>query len=241
MNPTTRPLSRITAATAAMLATAGLAAVAAPAIAVSTTLATTAVPRSGPGVHGRRRHRSPGHDKPGQSVGIVTTTVLTLPAVLVDYARTTYSAVTADASLDSVLTVNGAPTPTTLAAPTTPCGCAGDLDEPDPTGPSGSLVAGPLGTDLYEVGTGNFTANLLFYKADGSGAGNFTSTCVLQAGQNVRVDTVTVVPAATTTTFAVQASPLSTAPSRPSPLLSRSRGPRPSRPARSSSPSRARR
>jgi hypothetical protein len=142
---------------------------------------------------------------PGQSVGIVTTTVLTLPAAVVDYARTTYSAVTAGASLDSVLTVNTASTPTTLAAPKTPLpGAPATAMSLTATGSSGNLLAGPIGT-TYEIGTGNFTANLLFYKADGTGAGNFSSTCILQAAQNVHVDTVTVVPAPTTTTITVVA------------------------------------
>ncbi len=209
MNSTTRPLARVATATAAMLATAGLAAVANPATAVSSTLSYDCGSPIGAQVFTVVVDTAlPATMSPGQSVGIVTTTVLTLPAAVVDYARTTYSAVTADASLDSVLTVNGAPTATTLAAPKTPLpGAPATAMNLTATGPSGSLLAGPLGT-TYEVGTGNFTANLLFYKADGTGAGNFTSTCVLQAGQNVHVDTVTVVPAPTTTTIAVKPSPV---------------------------------
>ena len=122
MNVSTRLLSRVAAVTAAVLATAGLAAAAAPATAASTTLSyDCGSPIGGQVFTVVVDTNLPATMNPGQSVGIVTTTVLTLPAVLVDYARMTYGADSADASLDSVLTVNGAPTPRLWRRPRRRC------------------------------------------------------------------------------------------------------------------------
>ena len=205
-----RFLTRSALATAVVLTTTGLAAVSAPAGAVSGILSYDCT--SSPDIGSHVFTAVIDTDAPatlgtGLSAPITTTSTVTVPVAVADTLRglgVTYVAGSADATG----TVDAVNRQTTLAIPNTPVPPAlGTTMELVGKGPSGSITGGPIGTTI-QLGAGNFTATVTGYNSVGSVGSPYTFTCTLQASQNLLVDTVSVVPVPTTTTITVQPSPL---------------------------------
>jgi len=76
------------------------------------------------------------------------------------------------------------------------------------TGPSGSITGGAAGNSIL-LGAGDFTAAITGYNSVGVAVGPaYNFACTLQAGQNLLVDTVSVVKAPTTVSLTVLEPPV---------------------------------
>jgi len=206
-----RLLARGAAATAVVLTTAGLAAVSAPAGAVSASLSYNCTTPSIPGTHVFTAvidTDAPATLGSGLSAPIKTTSTVTVPEAVADALRAA-NASYVSGSADAAGTVDGANRQTMLAIPNTTVPPDGTTMQVVGTGSSGSITAGAVGTTIL-LGAGNFTATLTAYNSAGTpvGLSPYTFTCELQSPQNLLVDSVAVVPTPTTTTMTVQPSPL---------------------------------
>jgi hypothetical protein len=142
----------------------------------------------------------------GLTAAIKTTSDVTVPEAVADNLRLlNVSYVTGTATATG--TVDGVNRQTTLSIPNTPVPPDGTTMHVIGTGPSGSITAGAVGSKIL-LGAGNFTATFTGYSSVGTPFPPYTFTCTLQPSQDLLVDTVNVVPAATATTLTVQNSPV---------------------------------
>lgn len=201
------PVRRLAVLAALALVAGSTALVASPAGAVSTTLSyncTLTSPPAGPYVFTAVIDTdAPATLVPGQTVNLTTTSLVTVPVAAADALRG-FGAKSVDGTADATGTVNNVARPTPLTIPRTATGAVGTTLALTGTGPSGNLVAGPVGT-VYELGAGSFTAHMTGYNDAGTSIGTYEFQCLLQAGQNLHVDTVTVTKAPTTTTITLPA------------------------------------
>ena len=137
----------------------------------------------------------------GMTVPITVTSDVTVPDSVADTLRGNGVASVQGSSV-ATGTVNGAARNSTLAIPRTNLPPDGDAHVVG-TGAGGTITAGAVGSTIV-LGAGNFTAKLTPYNSVGAVLGpDINFTCVLTPGQNVLVDTVTSVQAATTTVLTV--------------------------------------
>lgn len=136
---------------------------------------------------------------PGATADYDLTASVEVAASLVDAARDFLGAATVEGSVAATGDVNGAPVSATLAIPVTALPASGAL--PLAAAGTGGQVA-PTAPGALTLKSGNFTADLLFKKADGSTAYDLQDmACVVKPDpvQNTTVDTVKVVAPSTTT------------------------------------------
>ena len=138
----------------------------------------------------------------GETVAPTASGTITVPEDVVTTARDG-GAKKVDGKADVTATVNGAPRPLTLtAAKQTNVPNSGTMDI-EVSGPAGSFAGAAAGTS-YAVAVGDFVATLNLYEANGTVLPAPLSPqvipCVIDAGQNPAVDTITVVKDATTAT-----------------------------------------
>jgi hypothetical protein len=122
----------------------------------------------------------------------------------------TAGATTVDGTANATGTVDGVPRQTTLTIPKTAVApTMGTTTTVVGSGPSGSITGGAAGTTI-QIGAGNFTATITGYNAAGTAlAPAYTFVCELfPLGQNLLVDTVSVVKAPTTVTLTVLEPPV---------------------------------
>ena len=137
----------------------------------------------------------------GVSTPITVTYDVTVPDAVADLFPANVTSLRG--SSVAVGTVDGVQRSSTLTIPSTPVPADGDFHVVG-TGPGGSITGGAVGSTIL-LGAGDFTAKLTGYDT----AGNVvvpetTFTCALTpAGQNLLVDSVTVVQTPTTTTLTV--------------------------------------
>ena len=202
MTTSTRPVGRAAIAVLG-LTIAGLAAVAAPASAVSATLnydcanaltgpfvATAVIDTNAPATLGS-----------GMTVPITTTTTVVVPAPVVDDLRDA-SIAFVDGTAAATGTVDGAARQTTLTVPHTNVPGPGNSMTLVGTGPSGNITGGAVGTTIL-IGAAGFDVTLKGYTDAGVLLTTQTVTCALQSGQATLVDSVSVVQTSTTTTLTV--------------------------------------
>lgn len=136
---------------------------------------------------------------PGATADYDLTAGVEVAASLVDAARDLLGAATVEGSVAATGDVNGAPVSGTLAIPVTALPASGAL--PLSAAGTGGQVA-PTAPGTLTLKSGNFTADLLFKKADGSTAYDLQDmACVVKIAtpaQNTTVDTVKVVAPSTT-------------------------------------------
>lgn len=137
---------------------------------------------------------------PGGTADYDLTAGVEVAASLVDAARDLLGAATVEGSVAATGDINGAPVSGTLAIPVTALPASGPL--PLSAAGTGGQVA-PTAPGTLTLKAGNFTADLLFKKADGSTAYDLQDmACVVKVAtpaQNTTVDTVKVVAPSTTT------------------------------------------
>jgi hypothetical protein len=208
-----RTMRRTAAGAALALVATGTALVAAPADAASATLAYSCAEDSllldGPYEFAAVIDtNAPATLGSGLSANITTTATVTVPVDLADDLRTA-GVTTVDGTANATGTVDGVARQTTLTIPKTPVApTAGTTTTVVGTGPSGSITGGAAGTTIL-LGAGNFTATITGYNSAGVAlVPAFTFTCTLVGVQNLLVDTVNVVPAATTVTLTVLEPPV---------------------------------
>jgi hypothetical protein len=202
MTTSTRPVGRAAIAVLG-LTIAGLAAVAAPASAVSATLnydcanaltgpfvATAVIDTNAPATLGS-----------GMTVPITTTTTVVVPAPVVDDLRDA-SIAFVDGTAAATGTVDGAARQATLTVPHTNVPGPGNSMTLVGTGPSGNITGGAVGTTIL-IGAAGFDVTLKGYTDAGVLLTTQTVTCALQSGQATLVDSVSVVQTSTTTTLTV--------------------------------------
>jgi hypothetical protein len=144
----------------------------------------------------------------GLSANITTTATVTVPATLADALRTA-GATSVDGTADGTGTVDGVPRKTTLTIPKTAVApTMGTTTTVVGSGPSGSITGGAAGTTIL-LGAGDFTATITGYDSVGAAISPaYTFSCILEGGQNLLVDTVSVVKAPTTVTLTVLEPPV---------------------------------
>ena len=144
----------------------------------------------------------------GLSAALTTTASVTVPANLADQLRAG-GVTSVDGSAAATGTVDGVPRQTTLTIPKTAVApTVGTTTTVVGTGPSGSITGGAAGTSIL-LGAGDFTAVITGYNSAGVAIGPaYNFACTLQAGQNLLVDTVSVVKAPTTVTLTVLEPPV---------------------------------
>lgn len=140
---------------------------------------------------------------PGQTATFDITSSVTIPEDIVGLARDFLGAATVEGSVAATGDINGAPVTSALTVPVTAIPASGSLPLAA-SGPGGELTPPDPGTRLLK--TGNFTADLLFKKADGSQAYSIDDMpCVVKEAvpaQDTTVDTVKVL-APTSTALAL--------------------------------------
>lgn len=148
---------------------------------------------------------------PGQTADNALTASVTVPANLVDAARDLLGATTVEGSVAATGDVNGSPVTGSLAVPVTTLPASGAL--PLAAAGDGTNVT-PAAAGTLTLKAGNFTADLLFKKADGSNAFVLDDMpCVVKVTDPVQDTTVDIV------------NVLATAPSTTSLALARSTAP----------------
>ena len=205
----TRPLGRAALAVAALTG-AGLVTVAAPSQAASATLTydcttnfdantypfTAVIDTDAPATLGS-----------GLSATIATTSTVTVPEAIADLIRSV-NATTVAGTSTATGTINGTARQSTLTIPSTPGSPDGTTLVVVGSGPSGSITAGAAGTTIL-LGAGAFTATVTGYNSVGTSVVTASFTCSLQpTTQDLLVDSVAVVPVATTTAITVQNAPI---------------------------------
>ncbi len=125
------------------------------------------------------------------------TAVQTVPAELADLMRGILEVTDASGTVDSTMTVNGAPRQRSLAIPTSSVGDSGDA-QLTATGRLGTIRGGAPGSRIT-IGAGDQDVTMNLLKGDGSPAGTFAIPCSAAPGQTTTVDTVRVVKAASRT------------------------------------------
>lgn len=207
-----RAVRRTAAGAALALVATGTALVAAPATAASASLAyncTSPQILGGPYVFTAVIDTSaPATLGSGLSAALTTTASVTVPANLADQFRAG-GVTTVDGNAAATGTVDGVPRQTTLTIPKAAVApTVGTTTTVVGTGPSGSITGGAAGTSIL-LGAGDFTAVITGYNSAGVAVGPaYNFACTLQAGQNLLVDTVSVVKAPTTVTLTVLEPPV---------------------------------
>ncbi|WP_109507558.1 Ig-like domain-containing protein [Nocardioides speluncae] len=142
----------------------------------------------------------PAQMAPGATANYDLAAGVTVPEGLVNAARDVLQAATVEGSVAATGDINGAPVTGNLAIPVTNLPASGSL--PLAANGTGGQVA-PTAPGSLVLKAGNFTADLIFKKADGSQAYFIDDMpCVVKAAtpaQNTTVDTVKVVAPSTTT------------------------------------------
>lgn len=146
------------------------------------------------------------------SVGISSTAQVTVPADLIDLMRGILGARFISGTSDVKQSLNGVESTNVLAIARTAVPASGAMTVPA-AGPGGTLPAGTVG-QTYTITAGDFLAKMVIEKADGS-TQNFDIPCVVQAGQDVTVDTVTVADQTTPPTTPPTTTPTTTPPTTP--------------------------
>ena len=140
----------------------------------------------------------------GETITPTATGVITIPEDVVITASEG-GAKKMDGKADVAATVNGVARPMTLVLGQTNVPKSGPLAL-EVAGPAGAFVGSEVGT-AYAVSVGNFTATLNLYEANGAplpGLSPQVIPCVLDAGHNPYVDTITVVKDTTTVSVAAR-------------------------------------
>ena len=136
----------------------------------------------------------------GETITPTASGTITVPEDVTTTARDG-GAKKVDGKADVAATVSNEARPMTLTAKQTNVPSNGAM-QIEVSGPAGSFVGAAAGT-TYAVAVGDFTATLNLYEANGTALAAPLSPqvipCVLNAGQNPAVDTITVVKDATTT------------------------------------------
>lgn len=141
----------------------------------------------------------------GLSAPITVTSDVTIPDTLATYLRDTAHVASVDGTSEATGTVDGVSRKSTLTIARTPVPAAGTTMHLVGTGPGGSITAGAVGSTIL-IGAGGFTATLNGYDTAGTKIlGPVVFTCALtpSTGQNLLVDSVSVVQTPTTTTLTV--------------------------------------
>jgi hypothetical protein len=135
----------------------------------------------------------------GETVTPTVTGTVTVPENVTATIRDTIMAKKVDGKADVAATVDEVARPWSLAIPQTNVPPSGTMTL-EGTGSAGTFAGAVVGT-VYDIATGNFTATLNFYQANGSPTvpPSATMTCALNPGQNAAVDTIKVVKDSTTT------------------------------------------
>ena len=207
-----RAVRRTAAGAALALAATGTALVAAPATAASASLAyncTSPQIPGGPYVFAAVIDtNAPATLGSGLTAALTTTATVIVPANLADQFRAG-GVTTVDGSAAATGTVDGVHRQTTLTIPKTAVTpTVGTTTTVVGTGPSGSITGGAAGTSIL-LGAGDFTAAITGYNSAGIAVGPaYNFTCTLQAGQNLLVDTVSIVKAPTTVALTVLEPPV---------------------------------
>ena len=207
-----RAVRRTAAGAALALAATGTALVAAPATAASASLAyncTSPQIPGGPYVFAAVIDtNAPATLGSGLTAALTTTATVIVPANLADQFRAG-GVTTVDGSAAAAGTVDGVHRQTTLTIPKTAVTpTVGTTTTVVGTGPSGSITGGAAGTSIL-LGAGDFTAAITGYNSAGIAVGPaYNFTCTLQAGQNLLVDTVSIVKAPTTVALTVLEPPV---------------------------------
>jgi hypothetical protein len=203
MTTSYRPVARVAVAVLG-LTIAGLGAVAAPASAVSDTLAydcsnaltgpfvaTAVIDTNAPTTLGA-----------GMTVPITTSTTVVVPAPVVDDLRDA-SIAFVEGTAAATGTVDGAPRQTALTVPRTNIPGPSNSMTLVGNGSSGLITGGVVGSTIL-IGAGDFDVTLTGYTDAGVQLTTQTVICDLQAGQPTLVDSVSVVQTTTTTTLTVE-------------------------------------
>lgn len=206
MSPVTRPSTCAEIAIAAVTA-AGLATLATPASAVTGTLTYSCTSSADALTHDFSAvvdTNAPTTLGSTLSAAITVTSDVTVPEELADTLRG-LGVATVDGTSQTTGTVDGVSRSSTLAIPRTAVTADGVPMHVLGSGPGGSITAGAVDSTIL-LGAGDFTASLTGYSSVGTIVlPPTTFTCVLTppTGQNLLVDTVTSVQAATTTALTV--------------------------------------
>lgn len=140
---------------------------------------------------------------PGQAVPLTVSSTVTIPSSLVDQIRAS-GAYFVDGTSVAGATVDGVGRDANLVIPRIALPVAGGVPVGLPaSGPAGTLTAGAVGTTVT-LAAGDIEVLMHFYGASGAPfPGPVELLCTLAPAQNNVVDTVSVVPAATSTTVSV--------------------------------------